>query len=220
MHSWLTEPLLLGFSTEAYFYLAGLSLLTPSISYFLTTDIEFSCCFPNEIHLLCFFISRSNSFSVIHVSVDKNLAEKRLDFVLYFTLKVWVGRVFALKTSSYNWVAIILHWVSNFCFLRSGPQLFVQWNDLIIRKTFAYEKEDWQGYSKDRKREMCLWWMWWFHDVRATCGYCGFFHSKKDDRFSSDSVLRHQGRVGQSWVKITQGYCEIWIQIWKLKKQI
>ena len=147
--------------------------------FFLTTDIEFSCCFPNEIHLLCFFISRSNSFSVIHVSVDKNLAEKRLDFVVYFTLKVWVGRVFALKTSSYNWVTINLHWVRNFCFLRSGPQLFVQWNDLIIRKTFAYEKEDWQGYSKDRKREMCLWWMWWFHDVRATCGYCGCFFIPK-----------------------------------------
>ena len=32
-HAWLTEPLLLGFSTEAYFYLAGLSLLTPSISF-------------------------------------------------------------------------------------------------------------------------------------------------------------------------------------------
>ena len=29
-----------------------------------------------------------------------------------------------------------------------------------------------------------------------------------------------KGRVVQSWVKITQGKCEIWIQIWKLKKQI
>ena len=26
------------------------------------------------------------------------------------------------------------------------------------------------------------------------------------------------GRVVQSWVKITQSQCEIWIQIWKLKK--
>ena len=111
------------------------------------------------------------SFSVIHVSVDKNLAEKRLDFVVYFILKVRVARVFALKTSSYDWVAIpvdwvILQWVRNFCFLRSGPVFFKQWNNLIIRKTFAYEKEDWQGNSRDRKREMCLWWMWWFHEVR------------------------------------------------------
>ena len=170
-HAWLTEPLLLGFSADAYFYLAGLSLLTPSISYFLTTDIEFSCCFPNEIRFFCLFISRSNSFFVIHVSVDKNLAEKRLDFVVYFILKVRVARVFALKTSSYDWVAIpvdwvILQWVRNFCFLRSGPVFFKQWNNLIIRKTFAYEKEDWQGNSRDRKREMCLWWMWWFHEVR------------------------------------------------------
>ena len=27
-----------------------------------------------------------------------------------------------------------------------------------------------------------------------------------------------QGRVVQSWVKITQSYRKIWIQIWKLKK--
>ena len=32
-----------------------------------------------------------------------------------------------------------------------------------------------------------------------------------------DSRDWHQGRVVQSWVKITQGQCEIWIQIWKLK---
>ena len=27
-------------------------------------------------------------------------------------------------------------------------------------------------------------------------------------------------QVAQSWVKITQGQFEIWIQIWKLKQQI
>ena len=30
------------------------------------------------------------------------------------------------------------------------------------------------------------------------------------------SLSRVQGLVVQSWVKITQGYCEIWFQIWKL----
>ena len=68
-----------------------------AFSYFVTADIKFSYCFSSEIRLLCFFISRFSSFSVIHVSVDKNLAEKRLDFVVYLTLKVRVARVFALQ---------------------------------------------------------------------------------------------------------------------------
>ena len=34
---------------------------------------------------------------------------------------------------------------------------------------------------------------------------------------SQDSIV--QGPVVQSWVKITQGKCEIWFKIWKLKKQ-
>ena len=102
-----------------------------AFSYFLTADIKFSCCFPNEIRLLCFL---SLALALIHVSVDKNLAEKIFDFVVYFTLKVGVARVFALKTSSYNRVAIpadwvILQWVRNFCFLRSGPEFFKQWNN-------------------------------------------------------------------------------------------
>ena len=28
----------------------------------------------------------------------------------------------------------------------------------------------------------------------------------------------HLGRVVQSWVKITQGYCKVWIQIWRIEK--
>ena len=194
-HAWLTEPLLLGFSTDAYFSPCWLL----AFSYFLTTDINFHVVFPAKIRLLCFL---SLALALIRVSVDKNLAEKIFDFVVYFTLKVGVARVFALKTSSYNWVAIpvdwvILQWVRNFCFLRSGPVFFKQWNNLIIRKTsktFPYEKEDWQGYSRDRKREMCLWWMWWLHEVRWSDLWLLrlFFHSKNDDRSSSDSVSRHQ----------------------------
>ena len=33
-HAWLTEPLLLGFSTDDYFYLAGVSVVTASILLF------------------------------------------------------------------------------------------------------------------------------------------------------------------------------------------
>ena len=42
--------------TAAHFYLAGCSLLTASISHFLTTDIKFSCSFSNKIRLLWFFL--------------------------------------------------------------------------------------------------------------------------------------------------------------------
>ena len=38
------------FFIAAYFYLAGFSLLTPSISHFLTAEIKFLCFFPYEIH--------------------------------------------------------------------------------------------------------------------------------------------------------------------------
>ena len=44
-----------------------------SIQYFLTAAIKFPCFSSNEIGLLCCFISRSSSFSVIHVSVDTNI---------------------------------------------------------------------------------------------------------------------------------------------------
>ena len=47
------------------------TLVAAGISRFLTTAIKFSCFSYNEIGLLCFFfISRSNSFPVIHVIVD------------------------------------------------------------------------------------------------------------------------------------------------------
>ena len=198
-HAGLTEPLLLGFSNDDYFYLAGVSLVTASILLFPHRRYKIFMLFFLRNSSPLFFISRFSSFSVISVSVDKNLAEKRLEFVVYFILKVRVARVFALQTSSYNRVAIpvdwvILQWVRKFCLLRSGPVFFKQWNNLIIRKTFAYEKEDWQGYSRDRKREMCLWWMWWFHEVRWSDLWLLrlFFHSKNDYRSSSDSASRHQ----------------------------
>ena len=50
------------------------------------------------------------------------------------------------------------------------------------------ELENGQGYARNRKREMRLWWIRGFHE---TCGYCGCLptrHSKRDSRYSSDSV--------------------------------
>ena len=41
---------LLAFFIAAYFYLAGFSMLTPSISHFLTAEIKFLCFFSHEIH--------------------------------------------------------------------------------------------------------------------------------------------------------------------------
>ena len=45
--------------------------------------------------------------------------------------------------------------------------------------------------------------------------------------FTRESAVPRMGKywidlhwVFQSWVKITQGYCEVWFQIWKLSKKI
>ena len=83
----------------------------------------------------------------------------------------------------------ILSVVGNiFCPLSLGLTPFTTSN------IFSYEKEDCQGYSRDRKREMCFWWIWWFHEFRWSDLWLLrlFFHSKNDDRSSSDSVSRHQ----------------------------
>ena len=51
--------------------------------HFLTTAIKFSCFSSNEIGLSLFFISRSSSFSVIHVNVKiKNKSRERIGFVV------------------------------------------------------------------------------------------------------------------------------------------
>ena len=45
------------------------TLVAASISHFFTAAIKFSCFSSNKIRLFCFLISRSSSFSVMHVSV-------------------------------------------------------------------------------------------------------------------------------------------------------
>ena len=51
------------------------TLVTASISPFLTAAIKFSCFYSNEIDIFC-FISRSSSFSVIHVNIDVRIKLK------------------------------------------------------------------------------------------------------------------------------------------------
>ena len=46
------------------------TLVTASISHFLTAAIKFSCYFSNEIVSFVFFISGSGSFSVIHAPMQ------------------------------------------------------------------------------------------------------------------------------------------------------
>ena len=61
------------FFIAAHFYLAGFSLLTPSISSFLTelhSRYKIFMLFFQQTSPSLFFISRSSSFSIIHVSVD------------------------------------------------------------------------------------------------------------------------------------------------------
>ena len=63
-----------------------------SVSHFLPAAIKFSCFSYDEIGLLCFFISRFSSFSVIHVNVDiKMKSKERIGFVVVvYSLKVRV----------------------------------------------------------------------------------------------------------------------------------
>ena len=58
--------------SSSIFFLLPLifTLLAASISHFLTATLKCSCVSSNAIGLLCFFISRFSSFSVIHVNVD------------------------------------------------------------------------------------------------------------------------------------------------------
>ena len=59
------------------------TLVAASISRFLTAAIKLSCYSSNEIGLLCFFISVSGSFSVVHANVDiKMESNERFGFVV------------------------------------------------------------------------------------------------------------------------------------------
>ena len=59
------------------------TLVAASIFHFLTTAIKFFFFFSNEIGLCLLFISRSSSFSVIHVNLKiKNKSRERIGFVV------------------------------------------------------------------------------------------------------------------------------------------
>ena len=61
-HAWLTEPLLLDFSTDAYFYLAGFSLLTASFLLFPHRRYKIFMLFSQRNSSPLFFISRFSSY--------------------------------------------------------------------------------------------------------------------------------------------------------------
>ena len=68
------------------------NLMAASITHFLTATIKFPCYSSNEIGLLCFFISRSSSLSVIHVNVDNKVNSKeRIGFVVVVFLSPGPG---------------------------------------------------------------------------------------------------------------------------------
>ena len=72
-----------------FFLLPLICLVAASISHFLTAAIKLSCYSSKENGLLpLFFISRSSSFSIIHVNVDIKIESKeRIGFavvVFYF----------------------------------------------------------------------------------------------------------------------------------------
>ena len=68
------------FPAGVHFYLASCSLLTASISHFKI----FSCCFSKK--KVSLFIPRSNSFYVIHVSVDIKTQWERDIVVVFFSV--------------------------------------------------------------------------------------------------------------------------------------
>ena len=77
---------------------------------FSLSHSRFKCsCFSSyKIRPLFFSITRSNSFSVIHVSLNiKNNAEKRHDLVVFsFEKSCWPYDFFPNKTLNCIWVAI------------------------------------------------------------------------------------------------------------------
>ena len=73
---------------DVHFYLAGCSLLTASISHFLTADKKLSCCFSKKSS--SFFISRSSSFSVIYVSIDIKGGSQWVGGFYGYRLKFWL----------------------------------------------------------------------------------------------------------------------------------
>ena len=54
------------------------TLVAASISHFLTATIKFSCYSSKEIDILCFLISDSSSFSVIHANADLKWSRKKV----------------------------------------------------------------------------------------------------------------------------------------------
>ena len=93
------------FCTAAQFHLASFSLLAARISHFLTAALKFSAFFFQLNSSPFFLITRSSSFSVIHLSVDtKNNVEKDSTLLLFFSLKVRLAMQFPVKnTSSCLW---------------------------------------------------------------------------------------------------------------------
>ena len=76
------------------------TLVASSISHFLTAAKNFHAFLPTKIRLLCFFfISRSSSFSVIHVRVDSKIwsDKKARPCNFYFSLRVREHLPFARK---------------------------------------------------------------------------------------------------------------------------
>ena len=80
------------------------TLVAASISHFLTAAKKCSCYSSNEIGLLCFLISGSSSFSVIHANVDFKIKWKqknRLRCCCFLSLRVQVARRFTAETRGY-----------------------------------------------------------------------------------------------------------------------
>ena len=113
-----------------YFFLPLIfTLLAANISHCLTAALNFHVFLPTNSSLL-FSITRSSSFSVIHVSVNiKNNVEKDRSLLLLFLSKSPGGYAISFRCI---WAAIpvdwiILHWYACGADGRSGGRCTVTW---------------------------------------------------------------------------------------------
>ena len=101
------------FPLPLIFHLAGRFLLVASISHFLTAPPpwNFHVFLPRNSSPL-FWITRSNSFSVIHVSVNiKNNVEKDTTLLLFFLSKSRATILFPAKTPRVACSVVPVYWV-------------------------------------------------------------------------------------------------------------
>ena len=102
-------------------------------------------------------------------------------------IDAWPFRNTQTKRSDPPWSEVkITNWK---CYWYNHVHLRTKWL-IAWRVIVRWKLENGQGCTRIGKREMCLWWMRGFREVRWSnlCGCLPTHHSIKDARYSSDSI--------------------------------